>query len=332
MRNAGRRFFIQGLAGVSAAALLSEVLPAGAAQTQNWPTRPIKLVVTFPPGGSSDIVARVLAPLLSERLGQSVIIDNKPGAGSSIGAQLVAHSANDGYTLLVSNSAALSIAPSLLQSPGYDPVRSFEHLAYIGAVPTVFAVHPSVPANSLSELVSWIKEQPAPVAFGSGGAASVGHLVGEQFAQTLKLPMEHVPYRGAGPMRADLLSGHIKLSIDALPQNIALHRQGRVKLLAQTSPRRVAQAPTVPSVAELGLAQLVSENFVGISAPAGLPRALGEKIATAVRQISARADFVQALEAQGFVTRDMESSTFSKLISDQHQAWAGIAKKTGARL
>jgi tripartite-type tricarboxylate transporter receptor subunit TctC len=303
-----------------------------AAQTQDWPARPIKLVVTFPPGGSRDIVARVLAPALAEKLGQSVVIDNKPGAGSSIGAQIVAHSANDGYTLLVSNSAALSIAPSLLQSPGYDPLRSFEHLAYIGAVPTVFAVHPSVPANSLSELVSWIKEQPAPVAFGSGGAASVGHLVGEQFAQTLKLSMEHVPYRGAGPMRADLLSGHIKLAIDALPQNIALHKQGRLKLLALTSPRRVAQAPAVPSVAELGLAQLVSENFVGISAPAGLPRALAERIAGAVRQISARPEFAQTLQAQGFVTRDMESKAFTQLIADQHLAWGDIAKKTGAKL
>ena len=332
MRDTGRRSFIQGLAGVSAACVLGGAMSARAVQTQPWPTRPIKLVVTFPPGGSSDIVARVLAPLLSEKLGQSIVIENKPGAGSSIGAQIVAHSANDGYTLLVSNSAALSIAPSLLQSPGYDPVRSFEHLAYIGAVPTVFAVHPSVPANTLRELVSWIKEQPAPVAFGSGGAASVGHLVGEQFAQTLKLSMEHVPYRGAGPMRADLLSGHIKIAIDALPQNIALQKQGRLKLLALTSPRRVAQAPAVPSVAELGLAQLVSENFVGISAPAGLPKALGEKIATAVRQISARADFAQSLETQGFVMRDMEASAFSKLIAEQHQAWAGIAKKTGARL
>lgn len=332
MRDTGRRSFIQGLAGASVACVFGGAMSARAVQTQPWPTRPIKLVVTFPPGGSSDIVARVLAPLLSEKLGQSIVIENKPGAGSSIGAQIVAHSANDGYTLLVSNSAAMSIAPSLLQSPGYDPVRSFEHLAYIGAVPTVFAVHPSVPANTLSELVSWIKEQPAPVAFGSGGAASVGHLVGEQFAQTLKLSMEHVPYRGAGPMRADLLSGHIKIAIDALPQNIALQKQGRLKLLALTSPRRVAQAPAVPSVAELGLAQLVSENFVGISAPAGLPKALGEKIATAVRQISARADFAQSLETQGFVMRDMEASAFSKLIAEQHQAWAGIAKKTGARL
>lgn len=332
MRDRGRRSFIQGLAGVSAAGMLGAAWHVRAAQTQAWPARPIKLVVTFPPGGSSDIVARVLAPALAEKLGQSVVIDNKPGAGSSIGAQIVAHSANDGYTLLVSNSAALSIAPSLLQSPGYDPLRSFEHLAYIGAVPTVFAVHPSVPVNSLSELVSWIKEQPAPVAFGSGGAASVGHLVGEQFAQTLKLSMEHVPYRGAGPMRADLLSGHIKLAIDALPQNIALHKQGRLKLLALTSPRRVAQAPAVPSVAELGLAQLVSENFVGISAPAGLPGALAERIASAVRQISARPEFAQTLQAQGFVTRDMESKAFTQLIADQHLAWGDIAKKTGAKL
>lgn len=332
MRDADRRSFIRGLAGASAAALCGTALSAHATPVSAWPSRPIRLVVTFPPGGSSDIVARILAPLLAEKLGQAVVIDNKPGAGSSIGAQIVAHSPGDGYTLLVSNSAALSIAPSLLQKPGYDALRSFEHLAYIGAVPTVFAVHPSVPVKTLAELSAWIKEQPAPVAFGSGGAASVGHLIGEQFAQTLKLSMEHVPYRGAGPMRADLLSGHIKLAVDALPQNIALHQQGRLKLLALTSPRRVAQAPGVPSVTELGLAQLVSENFVGISAPAGLPRELGEKITEAVRQIAARPAFVQALQAQGFVTRDMEAQAFTRLIADQHLAWADVAKKTGARL
>ncbi|RGE46393.1 tripartite tricarboxylate transporter substrate binding protein [Comamonas testosteroni] len=330
MRGASRRQFLWGLSGASAAALLGMGLAARAAQT--WPSRPIRLVVTFPPGGSSDIVARILAPLLAQKLGQSVVIDNKPGAGSSIGAQIVAHSASDGYTLLVSNSAALSIAPSLLQKSAYDALRSFEHLAYIGAVPTVFAVHPSVPVDTLGELVAWIKEQPAPVPFGSGGAASVGHLVGEQFAQTLKLPMEHVSYRGAGPMRADLLSGHIKLAVDALPQNIALQKQGRLKLLALTSPRRVPQAPAIPSVAELGLAQLVSENFVGISAPAGLPTALAERISAAVREITSRADFVQALQAQGFVTRDMEPGAFTRLIADQQQAWSEVARKTGAKL
>ncbi|MDL5037183.1 Bug family tripartite tricarboxylate transporter substrate binding protein [Comamonas resistens] len=328
----GRRSFLWGLGGASALAMLGTGWSAHATQGQSWPARPIRLVVTFPPGGSSDIVARILAPLLAEKLGQSVVIDNKPGAGSSIGAQIVAHSASDGYTLLVSNSAALSIAPSLLQKPGYDAVRSFDHLAYIGAVPTVFAVHPSVPVNTLGELVAWIREQAAPVSFGSGGAASVGHLVGEQFAQVNKLSMEHVPYRGAGPMRADLLSGHIKLAVDALPQNIALQKQGRVKLLALTSPGRVPQAPGIPSVAELGLPQLVSENFVGISAPAGLPGALGEKISDAVREISGRADFVQALQAQGFVTRDMEPAAFSRLIADQRQSWSEIARKTGARL
>lgn len=338
MRSESRRQFLWGLGGTSAATLLGTGMMARAAQTQTfgqtqfWPSRPIRLVVTFPPGGSSDIVARILAPLLAQKLGQSVVIDNKPGAGSSIGAQIVAHSASDGYTLLVSNSAALSIAPSLLQKSAYDALRSFEHLAYIGAVPTVFAVHPSVPVNTLSELVAWIKEQPAPVPFGSGGAASVGHLVGEQFAQTLKLPMEHVPYRGAGPMRADLLSGHIRLAVDALPQNIALQKQGRLKLLALTSPRRVPQAPGIPSVAELGLAQLVSENFVGISAPAGLPTALAEQISAAVREIASRADFVQALQAQGFVTRDMEPGAFTRLIADQQQAWSEVARKTGAKL
>jgi tripartite-type tricarboxylate transporter receptor subunit TctC len=170
------------------------------------------------------------------------------------------------------------------------------------------------------------------VAFGSGGAASVGHLVGEQFAQTLKLSMEHVPYRGAGPMRADLLSGHIKLAIDALPQNIALHKQGRLKLLALTSPRRVAQATGGAQRGRTGAGTAGLRKLRRHFGSRRLPRALAERIASAVRQISARPEFAQTLQAQGFVTRDMESKAFTQLIADQHLAWGDIAKKTGAKL
>ncbi|WP_370682589.1 Bug family tripartite tricarboxylate transporter substrate binding protein [Comamonas sp. GB3 AK4-5] len=305
---------------------------AATAATTDWPRKPIKLVVTFPPGGSSDLVARLLAPALGEQLGQPVVIENKPGAGSSIGAQQVAQSPADGYTLLASNSAALSIAPSLLEKRSYDPSRSFVHLAYIGAVPTVFALHPSVPAHSIEALAAWIRSQPGALPFGSGGAASVGHLVGEQFAQALGLKLQHVPYKGAGPMRSDLLGGQIRMAVDALPQNIPLQQQGRIKLLAVTSARRVPQAPNTPTVAELGYAQLESENYVGISAPAGVPAGVAARISQAVRQACLRPAIAQALQAQGFATQDMEPAAFAHLVAAQSATWGRIAQRTGATL
>ena len=234
-------------------------LNGSAAQLAAWPRQPVKLVVTFPPGGASDIVARLLAPVLSEEFGQPFTIDNRPGAGSTIGAAAVANSHADGYTLLMSNSAPLSISPYLLAKSPYDPVKSFKHIAYVGAVPTTFVVHPSVPARSLAELVTWLKAQPNPVAFGSGGLASVGQIVGEQFAKLTGVKLLHVPYKGAGPMRTDLLGGQIQLAVDALPQNLPLAHS-----VAVTSPVRALQAPDVPSVVELGYPDLVAENYVGL--------------------------------------------------------------------
>ena len=173
-----RRFMI-----ASALALPLARPRIGRAATAAWPARPLRLVVTFPPGGASDIAARLIAPALAERLGQPVVIENKPGAGSTIGAALVAQAPADGYTLLMSNSAPLSISPALMPGHGYDALASFDHLAYIGAVPTAFVIHPSVPVATLAELTAWIKAQDQPVQFGSGGLASVGQIVGELYAR-----------------------------------------------------------------------------------------------------------------------------------------------------
>jgi len=314
-----------------ALAALPALRIAQAAET-GWPRKPIRLVVTFPPGGASDIAARLLAPLLSAQLGQPVVIDNRPGAGSTLGAQAVARSAPDGYTLLLSNSAALSISPHLLAQPPYDAARSFTHLGYIGSVPTALVVRQELPVRSFAELVQWLRSQPQAVPYGSGGAASVGHLVGAELARLQGLELAHVPYRGAGPMRSDLLAGHISLAIDALPQNLPLAREGRVRLLAVTAAQRVPQASEVPTVAELGLPQLVADNYVGLSAPAGLPEPVAQRLGTALQGALTDTAVRQSLAAQGFVQPPLDAQAFARLVQDQSQAWGSVARATGATL
>ncbi len=297
-----------------------------------WPTQPIRIVVTFPPGGASDIVARLLAPAMAEVLGQPVIVENRPGAGSTIGAAAVAQARADGYTVLASNSAPMSISPVLMAKPTYDPLRSFEHLAYIGAVPTVVVVHPSVPARSFGEFLTWARAQKDPIPFGSGGTASVGHIVGELLARQAGIRLLHVPYKGAGPMRSDLLGGQLPMAVDALPQNLAQMKSGKLRLLAVTSADRVPTAPDVPSVTELGMSELVAENFVGLSAPAGLPAAISSRLIEALNTALARADIREKLDAQGFVLAKKSPAEFTEFIRMQAQRWAPIVRESGAQL
>jgi tripartite-type tricarboxylate transporter receptor subunit TctC len=302
------------------------------AQAQAWPTQPIKLVVTFPPGGSSDIVARLIGPPLAERLGQAVVVDNRPGGAATIGAQAVARAQPDGYTLLMSNSAPLSISPALMDKPMYDPLKSFRHLVYVGDVPTVLVVHPSLPVTDFAGFVTWARAQKEPIPFGSGGQASVGHIVGELLAQKAGLKMTHVPYKGAGPMRSDLLGGQIKVAVDALPQNLQFRRSGQLRLLAVTSARRVAQADDLPTVVELGHPELVAENFVGISAPAGLPPGVEQALVRALNQVLALPELRAKLEAQGFELEQRTPEAFAAFIKEQAERWAPVVRASGARL
>ncbi len=311
----------------SAAAL---ALPSSFAQA--WPSQPIRLVVPFPPGGSSDIVARLLVPGLSDRLGQSIVVDNKPGAGATIGGAQVAQAAPNGYTLLTSNSATQSISPHLLAKAPYDPLKSFTHLVYIGAVPTVLVVHPSLPVNDFAGFLAWARAQKDPIPFGSGGGASVGHIVGELLADQAGIKLQHIPYKGAGPMRNDLLGGQLKVAIDALPANLQFQQTGQLKLLALTAPKRVPQAPTIPSVAELGFPGLVAENYVGISAPAGLPADVAQKLVEAIEAVVASADIQARLQQQGFVLERKSPVEFTALVQQQAQQWGPTVKATGATL
>jgi len=301
-------------------------------RASDWPARPIRLVVTFPPGGASDIAARIIAPVLAERLGQSIVIENKPGAGSTIGANLVAQSPADGYTLLMSNSAPLSISPALMPQGGYDALASFRHVAYLGAVPTVFVVHPSVPVSSLAELTAWIKAQDQPVQYGSGGLASVGQIVGELYSRQTGAPLQHIPYKGSGAMRHDLLGGQIRVAVDALPQNLPFLRSGQLRLLAVTTQERVPQAPSIASVGELGYPGLVAENFIGLSAPAGLPDAVAVRLHAEVGSVLDNPDIRAKLEGQGFVLAQKTPAEFTDFVRRQADSWGPVVRATGASL
>ena len=308
------------------------LLAAGAASAQSWPTKPVSIVVTFAPGGSSDIVARLIGGPLQARLGQPVIVDNRPGAGGTIGAVVVAKAAPDGYTLLLSNSAPISISPFMLTTPNYDPVKSFSHVSYIGSVANVFVVHPSVTAKTLSELVAWIKAQPNPVNYGSGGIGSIGHIVGETFKNDHGLKMEHVGYKGSSPMHNDLLGATIKLAIDTLPQNVPFMKDGKLRALAVTSPARATMAPEVPSVLELGQTKLVAENFLGVSGPAGLPPAVVTRLHAAMSEVLADPVVTKRLDDLGVAGRKMSPAEFTAFVQNQVSEWAGPVKASGAKL
>ncbi len=314
----------------AAATLLS--LAAPAAQAQAWPQKPIKIVVTFAPGGSSDIVARLLQPGLQEKLGQPVIVDNKPGAGSTIGANEVAKAPADGYTLLLSNTAPISISPFMLDKSPYDPIKSFTHVAYIGSVPNVFVVHPAVPARTLPDLIKWVQAQKTPVNYGSGGVGSIGHIVGELFKQQYGLKMEHVPYKGSTPMHIDLLGGTLQFAVDTYTNNVPFMRDGKLVGIAVTSRGRMPLTPTIPSVVEAGYPKLIADNFLGISAPAGIPREVMDKVHKAVNEIVAQPDIQKRLEDLGVAPGKLSQAEFAEFVTRQVADWAPAVKATGAKL
>jgi tripartite-type tricarboxylate transporter receptor subunit TctC len=313
-------------------AALAAVYMTTPAAAQSYPTKPIKIIVTFAPGGSSDIVARLIGPPLADKLGQPVIIDNRPGGGATIGGAAVAQAPADGYTLMLSNTAPISISPFMLDKPTYDPVKSFTHISYIGSVPNVFVVNPSVPAKNYAELVAWLKKQPNAVGYGSGGVGSIGHIVGEVMKQEAGVKMEHVPYKGSSPMHTDLLGGQILFAIDTLPQNVPYINTGKLRGIAVTSRTRMALAPDLPTVIEIGQPKLLAENFFGLSGPAGLPKPIVDRLNTAMNEVLAMPDVQKKLEDFGVALRRMSTAEFQDFVAKQVADWAPAVKASGATL
>ncbi|MDO9710147.1 Bug family tripartite tricarboxylate transporter substrate binding protein [Paracraurococcus lichenis] len=309
---------------------LGQAHPAAAADA--WPAKPIRIVVVFPPGGSSDIVARVLAEAMTPKLGQRVVVDNRPGAGGTLAALHVAQQPADGYTLMLSNTAPIVTSPPLYAKPGYDPQSSFTHIAYIGATYMVVVTNTSVPATDLRSLMAWMKSQPAPVTYGTSGAGSVGHVVGSMFTQQTGIPLNHAPYRGSQPMQADLLGGSILLSFDTLPENVENIRAGRLRAHAITAPQRSASVPEVPTVAEAGLPDLLAQNWLGLSGPAGLPAPVVARLHAEVVAAAVRTPAVQErLATVGIVPGEMTQPEFERFVAGQIDTVGGMVKAMGIR-
>jgi tripartite-type tricarboxylate transporter receptor subunit TctC len=324
---APRRLLLTALA----AAALTSITSLAQAQDA-WPTKPIRIVVTFAPGGSSDLAARSLAVPLQAKLGVPVVVDNKGGAGGTIGATEVARAAPDGYTLLMSNTTPISLSPVMLQPTPYDPIKSFVHVSLVATVPDVVMVHPSVPAKNLKELVAWIKTQKNGVNFGSGGIGSIGHILGETFKNEAKVDITHVGYRGSSPMITDLLAGTLSFSFDTLPQNVPHIKADKLRPLAVTTRTRSQLLPDLPTVVEAGFPGLVAENFIGVSAPAGTPDAVVKKLHAAIQEALDDPALVKRLGDFGMQLRKGSQADFAKFVGEQVQAWEPRVRASGAKL
>jgi len=307
-------------------------LAATVAGAQDWPSRRITLVVPFPPGGASDIVARLMAQPLSDQLKQPVIVENKPGGGTTIGAKAVLTAKDGNHTLFISNSAPISIAPFLFDTPPYDPVKDFTHVLYIGSVANAFFVASSVPANDWNGLIAWIKAQGKPVPYGSGGGGSIGHIVGEMFKSELGLQMEHIAYKGSAPMFQDMLGGQLSIGVNTLTEVWEFAKQGKLRVIALTSAQRPKIAPNIPLVTELGYPKLVAVNFIGISGPAGMPAPAVARLHAAGSVVLGDPKIVARLEEFGFVTGTMSPAEFTAFVAKQVADFQPAVKVSGAKL
>lgn len=301
-------------------ASLALALPAHAA----YPDKPVRIVVTFAAGGASDIVARAISDPLSKALGQPIVIDNKPGAGGTIGGLDVARAAPDGYTLMLSNSTPLSIGPFTVPKQPYDPIRQFTHIAMLGVAPVAIMANPKTGPASLKDLPKFAAA--GTTNFGSGGPGSIGHIVGEMMKAEMKFPMTHVPYRGGAPMTTDLIAGVVPIGIDVITAYAPVMKAGQVKGLAVTSRVRSPLAPDVPTVGELGLPQLLAENYFGVSGPAGLPKTITDKLAQALADIVADPSILKRFEELGITPVKMSSAEFGAFVAKQATDWAPVIK------
>jgi len=304
----------------------------GAAQAQDYPSRPITLVVPYAAGGGNDVMARIVAEKMSRSLGQQIVIENKGGAGGSIATRQIAKAAPDGYMLGLGGTGTLAINPTLYANAGYDPRRDFAPVGLIATSALVVLVHPSVQANSIGELIALAKREPGKLNYASAGAGSGIHLGSELLAHMAGIKLTHIPYKGSSPALTDLIGGHVAIYLSSLPPAIALVKEGKVRALAVTGPKRSPIFPDLPTVAEAALPGYEAVLHYGIIAPAGTPQPVIDKLNAALKAALAEEDVRGRIIADGAEPLPTSPAEYAADIDAEETKWSKIVKLSGAKV
>jgi tripartite-type tricarboxylate transporter receptor subunit TctC len=308
------------------AAIAALALPAPA-QAQDYPTKPIRLLVPYPPGGATDVIGRVLAQNLSVSLGQQVVVDNRAGAAGSLGAGQVAKSPADGYTLLMGAMTSHSINAALNPATvPFDIEKSFAQVAIVGTVPLVFVVHPSVKANTLAELIALAKASPGALTYASAGNGSPQHLAGEMFKRLAGVDLLHVPYKGSGPAMTDLMGAQVQVMIETAPSAQPHIKSGKLRALATTTAQPVGTLPGVPTAAQAGLPGFEVASMFGVAAPAGTPPAVVARLSAALKAILGQPEVREQMLAQGAIATWTTPDEAAQAIRNEYARWAKVIK------
>ncbi|MGC1818528.1 MAG: tripartite tricarboxylate transporter substrate binding protein [Casimicrobiaceae bacterium] len=318
------KFLRAGVLLVAGAMCVPGALAAG------YPDKPIRLVVPFPPGGPTDMVARPLAEFLGKRLKQQIIVDNRGGAGGAIGADVVAKAPADGYTLLMATVGTQAINATLYKKLSYDPVRDFTPISLVAAAPVALVVNPSVPVNSVADLIALAKAKPGTLNFGTAGNGTPGHLTGEMFRAATGVDIKHVPYKGSAPAVSDLLGGQIQMMFDPLQSVLPQVRAGRLKLLAVSSRARSSAAPDVPTFAESGLEDFEATAWWGVFGPANLPPAIADQLNAAINAVVRDKGFRALLVPQGVTVSGDTREEFAQFQKSELVKWGKAVRDSGA--
>ena len=302
------------------------------ARGQRYPSRPVRLLVTVPPGGAADLIARIMGQKLGEALGQTFVVDNRSGGGGHIAADIVAKSAPDGYTLLQGSITTHGIGPNVYAKLPYDPVRDLTPVTLFATMPMIMVANANLPANSVKEVIALAKSKPGSISFASSGTGGAPHLVGELFKTVTGAPIVHIPYKGSAPAAADVAGGQVQLIFDAIAPELPHIKSGRVKVLAAISPNRLAVAPDAPTMIELGFPSINVSIWYGLLAPAGTPRNVIVKLNAEANRILKMPEIIARMAGAGIDAQGSTSEAFGQFIRDELARWGPVVKSAGAKL
>ena len=317
---------------IALTSLLFIALAPGLAAAQSYPAKPVRLLVVFPAGGGADLIGRLLAQKLTERLGQQVVVENRPGAGGTIGTEAAVRAAPDGYTLVLGSPSDLAINPALYRRLSYDPVKELAPIAIFASTPLVLVVHPSLPVKNVKELVALAKARPGQINYGSAGSGSITHLAPAMIVAATGTDLVHVPYKGVPAALTDLVAGQIHMVCGALPGAIALIQAGRLKPLAVTTAERAKALPAVPTLAESGLKDYAVTQWFGPFAPARTPPEIIQRLHRETMQALRTPETVASLARLGADPGDMSHEQFVAFVNSEAVKWAKAVKDSGARI